>query len=90
MIPKARRGKARTEPEPVDVRLSLRYRFGPGEDETVTVMEDQRVPLVGGVLRYRDRIVRGFARGLVKAALTQPRVWRELMPLFRRDRADES
>lgn len=90
MIQKARsrqsgaRAKARADArrEPVEVRMTLRYRFGPDEDETVTVMNDQRVPMVGSVFDYRDRILKTFTRGLVKAAATQPRVLRELMPLF--------
>lgn len=82
MIQKARRSKTRKPAEPVELRLTLRYRFGEDEEETVTVMDDRRVPMVGSVFDYRDRILRGFTSGLVKAAATQPRVLRELAPLF--------
>ena len=77
------RKRGRRSPEPLDVHLTLRMNFGETPDDAITVMDNQRVPMVGSVFHYRDRIVRSFAMLLVKTGLAQPRVARELFPLLK-------
>lgn len=72
--------RARRRAEPVEVRLTLRYRFGEEPDDTVTVMDDRAIPMVDSVFKYRDRIVRAFAMTLLRAGITKPKVVRELVP----------
>lgn len=75
-----RSARARRRAEPVEVRLTLRYRFGDEPDDTVTVMDDRAIPMVDSVFKYRDRIVRAFAMTLLRAGITKPKVVRELVP----------
>lgn len=69
--------------EPLEVKLTLRYRFGDEPDDTVTVMDDRAIPMVDSVFKNRDRIVRAFAMTLVRAGITKPKVVRELVPGLR-------
>lgn len=69
--------------EPLEVKLTLRYRFGDEPDDTVTVMNDRAIPMVDSVFKNRDRIVRAFAMTLVRAGVTKPKVVRELVPGLR-------
>jgi len=73
----------RRAPQPVDVHLTLKMNFGDEKDDAITVIDNRRVPMVGSVFTYRDKIVRGFALLLVKTGLAQPRVARELFPVLK-------
>jgi hypothetical protein len=76
-------GRARrlSKGEPLDVRLTVKFKFGDQPGDSVTVMEDRSVPMVESVFKSRDRIVKGFVTLLLKTGLAQPRVARELFPL---------
>lgn len=76
--PKTRRRRA-AQP-PLEVRLTLSYRFGDEPDDTITIMDDRSVPMVNSVFENRDRILRGFVLSLLKAGVSQPRVVREVFP----------
>lgn len=73
----------RRRPEPLDVRLSLRFKFGDAPGESVQMIDDRRVPLVGSVFESRDRILRAFAMSMLKAGMLQPKVVAELFPAVR-------
>lgn len=75
--------RSRRRVEPLEVKLTLRYRFGDEPDDTVTVMDDRAIPMVDSVFKNRDRIVRAFAMTLVRAGVTKPKVVRELVPGLR-------
>ncbi|HEX4873080.1 MAG TPA: hypothetical protein VFV27_12275 [Nevskiaceae bacterium] len=79
MIAKPRRRPA----EPLDVHLSLSFRFGEEPDDRIQVMNNRRVPLVGSVFERRDAILRAFTRLLVQASVRSPKVARELLPGLR-------
>lgn len=85
MIAKAR-AKAR-EPRrkavPIDVRLTVSFRFGDEPADHVTVMNDRRIPLIGSVFDSRDAILRGFSRLVLKASLRRPQVAAELLPVLK-------
>lgn len=68
---------------PVDVELSVAFRFGDAPEDRVTVIDARRVPMIGSLLDNRDRIVRGFVSLLLRAAVSQPRVARQLFPRAR-------
>lgn len=90
MIQKRKARRQRKQEEPLEVELTLRYRFGESESEQVTIMDQRRLPMVGSVFKYRDKILRGFTSSLIKAGLTQKKVVSELMPLlsgWRRERS---
>lgn len=75
--------------EPLELDLTVRFNFGKEPEDSVTVLDGQRVPMVNSVFASRDLLARGFIRMFVKAGLTQPKVVRELMPavkLLRRSR----
>ncbi len=75
--------RRRRREDPVEVKLTLRYRFGDEPDDTVTVMNDRAIPMVDSVFKNRDRIVRAFAMTLVRAGISKPKVVRELVPGLR-------
>lgn len=85
--PKAERAEKRQrrkrEQEPLDVGLTLRFKFGDEPDDTVTVMNDRRIPMVDSVFKNRDRIIKSFVGLLVKTGLSQPKVTREIFPAAR-------
>ncbi|WP_028079419.1 hypothetical protein [Solimonas soli] len=76
-----RRARRRAK-DPLDVQLTVRFKFGTEADDQVTVINNRRVPMVGSVISNRDRIVKGFVNLLIRTALKQPRVARELFPLL--------
>lgn len=78
-----RKSKARQEDEPLDVDLTVTFRFGDEPGDKVTMIDNRRVPLVGNIFDSRDAVVRGFVKLLLKAGLTQPRVLGELVPAFK-------
>jgi hypothetical protein len=85
MATKRKRGKSRRRhPEPVDIHLTVRFKFGQAADDTVTMIDDRRVPMAGSLLDNRDRILRGFMKLLLKATAMQPKLARELWPLLGR------
>ncbi len=77
------RRKRRSRKDPVDVQLSVSFRFGDEPEDQVTMIDQRRIPMVGGLLANRDRIIRGFVTLLTRTALTQPRLARQLFPLAR-------
>lgn len=74
------KARTRRKTEPVEVKMTLRYRFGDEPDDTVTVMDDRAIPMVDSVFKNRDRIVRALAMTLVRAGITRPKVVSELVP----------
>lgn len=76
------RRKRRREQEPLDVRLTVRFNFGAEPEDHVTVIDQRSVPLVGGIIANRDRVLRGFVNLLLRTAMAQPRVAREIFPLL--------
>ena len=79
----AERGRRRRAEQPIEVNLSLRFKFGEEPDDAVTVMDNRRVPMVGSLFDSRDRILRGFTMMLVRTGMSQPKVARELFPVLR-------
>ena len=73
-------GRARQRnKQPLDVILTLKVNFGDTPSDALTVLEEQRVPLVGSVFENRDRIAREFLRLLLKASSRQPGVLKTLL-----------
>ena len=81
--PRILAGRRRKEQPPLEVRLSVKFKFGDEPHDVVTVMDDRAVPMVDGVFKSRDLIIRTFATMLVRAGMAQPKVLRELVPMLR-------
>ena len=64
--------------KPLDVILTLKVNLGDQPGDAITLLEEQRVPLVGSVFENRDRIAREFVSLLVKVG-AQPRALRKLL-----------
>jgi hypothetical protein len=75
--------RRRAAKAPLEVRLSLKVRFGEEPDESVVLMQDRRVPMVNSVFENRDRILRSFTLLLLRASMSQPKVMREVIPALR-------
>jgi hypothetical protein len=75
-------GSARGRPrQPLEIDLTVKFNFGDRPGDSVTLVDDRRVPLVGSVFENRDRIAREFLRLLLKAGAMQPAVMRRLFGL---------
>ncbi|MGQ0529295.1 MAG: hypothetical protein ACT4PG_05620 [Panacagrimonas sp.] len=68
---------------PLDVDLTVSFRFGEEARDKVTVIDNRRVPMVGSVFESRDLVVRNFVRLLLKAGVSQPKVLAELLPALK-------
>ena len=78
-----RRKRVRERKEPLEVRMTMRFKFGEEPDDVVTMMDDVPVPMVDSVFKNRDSIVRGFVNLLLRAGLKQPKVAGEVFPLVK-------
>ena len=78
--PRGRRARAA---EPLEVKLTLRYRFGDEPGDSVTMMDDRAVPMVDSVFKNRDKILRGLAMSLIRAGASQPKVLSEMVPVLK-------
>lgn len=79
----SRRERRKRMQAPLDVGLTVKFKFGNDADDTVTVMNDRRIPMVDSVFKNRDRIMKSFIGLLVKTGLSQPKVAREIFPAAR-------
>jgi hypothetical protein len=70
----------RREKKPLDIRLTMRVRFGEQPDEQVTVVNDRRLKLVGSVFQYRDRAINFLVYEVLRAGARQPKVYGGLAP----------
>lgn len=70
----------RREKQPLDVRLTMRVRFGEQPDEQVTVVNDRRLRLVGSAFKYRDRAINFLVYEVLRAGARQPKVYGGLAP----------
>lgn len=70
----------RREKKPLDVRLTMRVRFGEQPDEQVTVVNDRRLKLIGSAFQYRDRAINFLVYEVLRAGARQPRVYGGLAP----------
>lgn len=77
---RSKRTKDRDKDEPLDVELTVAFRFGDEPGDKVTVIENRHIPMVGSVFDSRDALVKGFVKLLLKAGLTQPKVLSEVLP----------
>ena len=64
--------------KPLDVILTLKINLGDQPGDAVTLLEEQRIPLVGSVFENRERIAREFVSLMIKAG-AQPRALRKLL-----------
>ena len=64
--------------KPLDVILTLKVNLGDHPGDAITLLEEQRVPLVGSVFENRERIAREFVSLMVKVG-AQPRALRRLL-----------
>jgi hypothetical protein len=70
----------RREKKPLDIRLTMRVRFGAEPDEQVTVVNDRRLKLVGSAFQYRDRAINFLVYEVLRAGARQPKVYGGLAP----------
>lgn len=78
-----RKTKETRADEPLDIDLTVSFRFGDEPGDKVTMIDNRRVPMVGNVFEQRDAMVRGFVRLLLKAGITQPKVLGEIVPALK-------
>lgn len=67
--------------EPLEVDLTVSFKFGDEPGDAITPIRERRVPMVDSVFRSRDKIVRAFVALLVKTGLSSPKVVGQMLPL---------
>lgn len=72
--------KSRAERDPLEINLTLVIRTGPDPVDRFTIMNNRKIPMVGSVFEYRNRIQRFVVRALLKVASSSPAVYREVAP----------
>lgn len=72
--------RIRREKKPLDVRLTMRVRFGAEPDEQVTVVNDRRLRLIGSAFKYRDQAINFVVYQVLRAGVRQPKVYGGLAP----------
>lgn len=70
----------RREKKPLDIRMTMRVRFGQEPDEEVTVVNDRRLKLVGSVFKYRDKAINFMVYEVLRAGARQPKVYGGMAP----------
>lgn len=56
------------------MRVSLRFTFGDELGDSVQMIDDRRVPLVGSVFENRDLILHSFTLLMLRAGIMQSKV----------------
>ncbi len=76
-------GRHQRQQEPLEVRVSLRFTFGDELGDSVQMIDDRRVPLVGSVFENRALILHSFTLLMLRAGIMQSKVIAEIIPAFR-------
>lgn len=82
----SRRAKTRKPVEPLEVDLTVSFRFGDEPGDRITPLNRQRMPVVNSVFQNRDRILRAFVALMFRAGLSSPKVVGHLLPAGGRKR----
>ncbi|MGQ0618826.1 MAG: hypothetical protein ACT4QA_02740 [Panacagrimonas sp.] len=83
MVSARRKDRQAAAQEPLEVQVTLAFRFGDEPADRVVMIDHRSIPMVGTVFDSRDAIARNFTKLLLKAGLTQPKVLRELVPVLK-------
>lgn len=78
--------RGRKQAEPLEVDLTVSFRFGEEPADRITPLNQQRIPMVNSVFQNRDRILRTFVALMFKAGLSSPKVVGQLLPAGGRKR----
>lgn len=66
--------------QPLEIRMTMRVKFGTGPEETVTVMNNRRLRVIGSVFQHRDRAINFLVVNLLRAGTKRPAVLGRLAP----------
>jgi hypothetical protein len=72
--------RSRREKKPVDIRLTMRVKFGQAPEDTVVVVDNRRLKLVGSAFQYRDRAINYFVYQVLRAGSRKPRIYGRFAP----------
>lgn len=67
--------------QPLEVELSVSFKFGAEPDDLITPIRQRKVPMVDSVFKNRDRIMRQFAALLFKTGMASPKVVGRVLPV---------
>lgn len=69
--------------EPLEVELTVSFKFGDEPQDTKTPIRRRKVPMVDSVFKSRDKIIKSFVSLLVKTGLSTPKVAAQILPMKR-------
>lgn len=72
--------RTRREKKPVDIRLTMRVKFGTEPEDIVTVVDNRRLKLIGSAFKYRDKAISFFVYQVLRAGARKPRVYGRFAP----------
>jgi hypothetical protein len=76
--------RRRREKEPLDIRLTMRVKFGEDPDDVVTVVDNRRLKLAGSAFQYRDRAIRFLVYNVLRAGAQRPKIYGRFGPTLSR------
>lgn len=75
--------RRRRSKEPLEVELTVSFRFGEEAEDWVTPIRQRKLPMVNSVFASRDRILRAFVSLMLKTGLSTPKVAAQILPAAR-------
>ena len=66
--------------KPVDIRLTMRVKFGDKADDVITVVNGRHLKLIGNAFQYRDRAISFLVYQILRAGSRKPRVYGHFAP----------
>lgn len=69
--------------DPLEVELTVSFRFGEEAEDRVTPIRQRKLPMVNSVFESRDRILRAFVTLMLKTGLSTPKVAGQILPAAR-------
>jgi hypothetical protein len=72
--------RPKREKKPVDIRLTMRVKFGKTTDDVITVVDNRRLKLIGSAFQYRDRAISFVVYQILRAGSRRPRVYGRFAP----------
>ena len=76
--------RRKREKGPLDIRLTMRVKFGDEPEDVVTVVDNRRLKLIGSAFQYRDRAIRFLVYNVLRAGAKRPKIYGRFTPTVTR------
>ena len=76
--------RRKREKGPLDIRVTMRVKFGDQPEDIVTVVDNHQLKLVGSAFQYRDRAIRFLVYNVLNAGAQRPKIYGRFAPAVTR------